>query len=348
MRDRRIFISISVVAVLVISLSSVFFQGCKKSAREGQVERVTPQVLPEKGENLIRAGGPAREKAGILVSKLRPMSYVKEIQAYGRVLQLQSLADLRKNYVEAKARTQNAATKLAVSKKEYERLKALNEDNKNISDKAVQSAEAVLQSDGVDERAARDMLSTVEGAALQQYGNVVTQWLSDGSPAVYRLIRQQDLLIQVTLPSGTEISPIPENVTIRSGDGRPVSAHFVSRSPQTDPRIQGSSFFYVTSANSSLLPGMNVTASLPLSVRSKGFFVPVSSVVWWQGRPWVYLKKDREKFVRQAVSTENPVPDGYFATEGFKTGELIVVQGAQQLLSEEFLPKSRGGEGDED
>jgi multidrug efflux system membrane fusion protein len=342
MRKRRAFISISMVAFFLISLSFVSFYGCKKSAEEQKDEQATPQVTPEKGENVITLGKAAQEKGGIAVSKLRPTSSVKEIQAYGTVLQLQSLADLRKNYIEARARMQDTATKLAVSKKEYERLKTLNEDHKNVSDKAVQSAEAALQSDEVDADASREILSALEDASLQQYGKVITQWLFDGSPALYRLMRQEDLLIRVTLLPGTEISRIPEDVTIQPPAGKPISARFVSRSPRTDPQIQGTSFFYITPANNSLLPGMNVITSMPLGIKSKGYLVPASSIVWWQGRPWVYLRKNKERFVRREVSTENSVEDGYFVAKGFKPGELIVVKGAQTLLSREFQSQIQG------
>jgi len=91
---------------------------------------------------------------------------------------------------------------------------------------------------------------------------------------------------------------------------------------------------------------MNVTTDLPSEPSAKGVFIPASSVVWWQGKSWVYVKRDTEHFVRREVSVESPVNNGYFSVKNFRPGEQIVVKGAQILLSEEFRLKTRAREED--
>jgi hypothetical protein len=106
------------------------------------------------------------------------------------------------------------------------------------------------------------------------------------------------------------------------------------------------SFFYVASAPTpGLLPGMNVLAYMPVGPQVAGVTVPAPSIVWWQGKAWVYVKKGPDHFVRHAVPTEHPVKDGWFVVNGFSAEDRLVVRGAQLLLSEEFRSQIQVGEG---
>ena len=97
------------------------------------------------------------------------------------------------------------------------------------------------------------------------------------------------------------------------------------------------SFFYLAPARpQGLLPGMNVLAYLPIGPPVQGVMVPAAAVVWWQGKAWVYVQTDPNHFVRRELSTETPVPEGWFVGTGLAAGDSIVVRGAQLLLSEEF------------
>ncbi|MGB6067878.1 MAG: hypothetical protein WBG50_23985, partial [Desulfomonilaceae bacterium] len=142
---------------------------------------------------------------------------------------------------------------------------------------------------------------------------------------------------QVTLPSNVMIKSPPETARVETASGAKVSAEFVSRSPRTDPRIQGQSFYYVAPAlEAGLLPGMNVTAYLAAGPKLEGMVVPSSAVVWVKGAAWVYVQKPGDRFVRQRVLVDNPVKGGFFVQKGLSPKVRIVVKGAQQLLSEEF------------
>ena len=62
--------------------------------------------------------------------------------------------------------------------------------------------------------------------------------------------------------------------------------------------------------------------------------IPDSAVVHLQGKEWVYLKKDTERFVRKEISPTTPL----------KAGDFLVVTGAQLILSEEFRAQITGEE----
>jgi multidrug efflux pump subunit AcrA (membrane-fusion protein) len=177
---------------------------------------------------------------------------------------------------------------------------------------------------------------------------VVAKWISDGSPALDRILSQQDLLLQVSfLPTTAAPS---KSASIQLPSGRIQSGEFLSAYPTVDSRIQSPSFLYMTPATPELVPGMTLTALLPAGSLKRGVIVPSEAIVWWQGKPWTYVQTAPDRFVRREVSTDNPIANGWFVTGGFAAGQKVVVRGGQQLLSEEFRSQiqvlSEGGGGD--
>lgn len=347
------FISILAIIFLVgigALMVWTFLEGRREVAIEREREhpvKTKPRVRIQDGESVVTLDKPIQIKSGIVVAPLQPISHQKELKAYGTIMELQNIIDLRNNYARAKAQWEKAKANLEASRKEYERLKALHENERNISDKVLQAVQASWLSDQANVRIEQETLHALEGIARQQWGTVISGWLFDASPAFVRLIDQQDYLIQITLPPGAQVLSAPKTALVQTADSTLVSARLVSPSPRTDPRIQGLSFFYVTpnchdcdgrrpAQPVGLLPGMNVIAYLPVGSRVRGVLVPDSAVVWWQGKAWVYIQKKPDRFVRREISTEILLKGGWFVEKGLADGEQIVVRGAQLVLSEEF------------
>jgi hypothetical protein len=114
------------------------------------------------------------------------------------------------------------------------------------------------------------------------------------------------------------------------------SAHLISVLPQLDPRLQAPSLLYSVAAHPGLIPGISVAVFLPSGPERNGWLVPRSAVVWWQGKAWCYVEESPGKFTRRTVATSNPIPNGWFVTEGIDPDARVVTVGAQTLFSEEF------------
>jgi hypothetical protein len=271
------------------------------------------------------------------------------VPAYGKVIPAEGLNASSKSYVTSLAGLEKAKAALNASEKEYARMKVLNESSKNVSDRSLQAAAAQLAADRAEEVHARVTLQSLKDAASLEWGPVLAGWIFDHSPSLRRLLEAQDVLVQITLPPAARIKGIPKEIRIEAPAGGPVSAKFVSRSTRTDPKIQGISFLYLASAASGhLLPGMDVTAEMPSGGAEEGFSVPLSAVVWFQDRAWVYIKKSETGFERVEVPTSDPVTQGYFVPGVFSPGDQLVVKGVQALLSAEGTPKGAGSGEEED
>lgn len=287
-------------------------------------------------------------RSGIHASPLRSATHQQGIQAYGMVLSTQSLINLRNRVVMSRAQLEKARATLAISRQEYQRIKSLHDDGRNASDKALQAADGARQIDEASLNAAREALDAIIGEARLQWGNAIVMAVLKDTPLFESLTNGREALIQVTAPSETAIPAAPRIAGIQANGIDGVKAFLLSHSPKTDPKFQGLSFFY-HAPSSSMLPGMTVTAHLTVGAPMKGVVIPASAVVWQQGSSWFYVQQKPGSFVRQELHTDMPVSGGWFTSKGL-SGEMVVVTGAQQLLSQEFHAQiqSDDEEGDQD
>jgi hypothetical protein len=365
-----IIVGLVFVVLLLVWLSAHWHAVSTTEQEQEESGGVPARVSVQNRQRVIILDKEARVASGIVVAPPEPISRREELQAYGTVMELQglidlrttlidkrkTLIDLRRNSAAAEAQVEKTRASLDASSKQYDRLKLLYDDNQNISAKALQAAEVSWRSDHAAARAAlesldasrkligaaEETLHNLELSVLQQWGGVLKTWLFDNTPAFERLARQQDLLIQVTLPSGVQISSATRSIRVKTASGSALAATLVSPSPRTDPRIQGLSYFYTARAQTGILPGMNVQSHLSYGSPLKGVLVPASAIVWWRGKAWIYVQKDSNQFIRREISTETPMEDGVFVREGLSREDLIAVKGVQILLS---IETDRGQEG---
>lgn len=269
----------------------------------------------------------------------------------------------------ARAALQKVQVNLAISRKAYDRLRELNADNRNVSAKTVESAEGTyqgtqsdilaaqaqsqssradlmtaqgqIQLNRADLLAAEGSLKSIREAALQRLGPVISRWMLSGNVQFDRLLQRQDVLVQITLPA--QQSP-PQSVRLQTVDQSVFTARYVAPAIQVDPKVQGASFTYlVNNARGVLLPGMNVTAALPIKKTGTGqqYSILASAVIWWEGKPWAYVQIQPDRFIRRRVEGKS-VQDRWLVKEGFTLGDRLVTQGAQLLLSQEFQNRFQG------
>ena len=318
-----------------------------RGKNETDQEQKTPRQKQRVNYSVV-VDADSQKAGGIEAQALQPYVYRQQTQAYGEVLSPAGLGEAYKNYVSAKSALQKAAAQLTASQKEYARLKSLNSNNKNVSDRAVQAAEAKYFSDKAEEAGALGALRTAQDAISLTWGPVISGWIAGYSSSLRNVVESKDMLVQITVPPASPFKGAPRHILITSPTGAAVPANFISQATSANPSIQGMSFIYIAPSRSgTLLPGMNVTAQMPSAGTQSGFLVPSSAVVWLQDKAWVYIKKSQTGFNRVEVPTSMPVDEDYFVSGIFSAGDQIVVQGAQALLSAESTPKATGGGGEE-
>jgi multidrug efflux pump subunit AcrA (membrane-fusion protein) len=349
MKNNVMKVTLGLVIVVVSAVVAWTFVA-RSQEREEEQEKMQPghKTGPANGVTL---DVDTQSRLGIHLASLTRSSHRSEFGAPAVVLSAQDLIDLRNSYLNARAKADKGRLNMDASQREYDRIKALYQDNQNASQKSLQAAEVALRSNEVDLQSAEQELRLIEDTASQRWGDVVASWLEKGSPHFDLLLQQTEFLVQVTLPTDDRLSA-PQQATLEASQGQRVSAELVSRFPRVDSSIQGRSFLYLTRARDWLLPGVTLTARLPAGKALSGVTIPESAVVWWQGKAWAYVQTASDHFERREVPTDAAVPNGWFVANGFSGGEKVVVTGAQALLSAELRPQAaaegnEGAEGEE-
>jgi hypothetical protein len=333
---------------------SGFVEGRREATVDAErSEPIKPPLrvtMPPHGQPVVTVDAEAQAAIGLETFKPHAAPFQVQIRAFGTVLDLASLTSLNTNYVEAVSQLETAQAKLVASRPAHERARALYD--KNIGSLVqVQSTEAALVGDKAAVAAAQSKVRTLAATAIQEWGQVIGNGVVNSAPLIMRLIERRIFLLQITVPPGVYLDPPRIAGVEASGSKERITIKYVSPATRTDPKIQGLSFFYVASAQSGVLPGMNVRAFLASGKPVDGLIIPPTAVVWWSGRPWVYVKIENDVFTRRAIPTEMPYGhNGGFVVpaSGFpEPRPVIVTKGAQMLLSEEFRAQIQV-EGDDD
>lgn len=342
------FLRIAVFSLLCIALAGglvwSFLVGRSGQAAEEQSEaplQAPSRVKVENGHAVLTFDTEAQKANGIVTTVLTATKQQRESQATGVVVQLQPLLDLKSSLNTSATDLLRAQANARASSAEYERLRQLNQDGKNASDKAVEAARAAAENDAALVQNAQQALTVLKGASLLHWGPVVSRWVEGNSPQLDALLMQRRFLLQVT---GTNSFAAPRQAVVQFADGAHAAARFVSVLPQLDPRLQTPSLLYEIAAHPGLVPGINLSVFLPAGREHAGIVIPSPAVVWSQGSAWCYVEESPGKFVRTPVSTSEPVANGYFQADGIYPGARLVIEGAQTLLSEEFRSQIQADE----
>ena len=335
-------ISAVIVFLVIFAIAGGLFWGfvAGRAGKAAEAESEAPVQAPsrvksENGHAVLLFDTSAQTANGILTTALNPAKQQIESQATGVVVQLQPLLDLKASFNTPATDLIRALANARASQAEYERLRQLNQDGKNASEKAVEAARAAAESDAALVQNAQQTITVLKGSALLHWGPVVAGWLEGNSPQMDALLVQRRFLLQVTATTATRFSA-PKHAIVQFASGPDGQADFVSLLPQLDPRLQVPSLLYEISAHPGLVPGMNLNVFLASGPLESGAIIPSGAVVWSQGSAWCYIEESPGKFVRSAVQTTNPVSSGWFVTEGIDPNARVVTSGAQTLFSEEF------------
>ena len=161
-------------------------------------------------------------------------------------------------------------------------------------------------------------------------------------------MRGESALVRVDLLPGDALADAPRSarLLVLGREQTPVDTALISPAADADPRTQAQGFILrVEKPPFALRPGMALTAWLELPEKPReGFALARSAVLRHDGRTWVFVQEEEEKFVRKPIALDTPLDGekGWFvpADGGLKADDLIVLTGGQVLLSEEMKAAS--------
>jgi len=289
-----------------------------------------------------------QRRTGLRTERLKSVTLRPESQAYGKVMDIQPLLDLRARYRTAQSELAIAEAALRVAQKNHQRLASLHRES-IIATRELIQAESQLAAERARDEAAKRHILDIREQALQVWGDVVFRQAIDSDSGTFDgLIDHSQILVLIALPANQYL---PENGRLikiaPTGDRQQAEdARLVSPAPKTDETIQGETWFF-TAKTARLRTGMRLDAWIPQAGdATPGVALPLSAVVWHGGKPWVYLRTGEQSFSRRPVSEHRDYGDAWFVATGFEPQQEIVVTGGQLLLSEELRRQLPEGEDD--
>jgi len=271
---------------------------------------------------------------GITVVALQPASRQSTVViGNAAVVDVTDLVNAASLHAAALAQRDQAAAHLQASRATLERLRALNADDHNVSDRALQEAAAAAASDEASVRSADVSALAAEAAARQRWGAVLARGIIGGAPWARQLASREAVLIEAAFTS--EAAP-PQQIQITGAMGRPVLARHLAVSPRVDARLQKPVHDYLAPA-SELPVGLIAGIHAPLTSRG-GVLVPKDAVVWHGPQALVFVEDRPGHYVQHPISAQTPL-DGGFLETSLQPGARVVTAGAQQLLSEQNKPE---------
>lgn len=152
-------------------------------------------------------------------------------------------------------------------------------------------------------------------------------------------------LVRVAWPA--DVPGPPAEVGISSVEaGRAVRARLLGAAPAADPVTRLPAYLFRAERGwPGARPGAAVVVGVPdRGAPARGVLVPDRAVVQWEGLTWVFVERGAGRFGRVRAPTDHPVPGGFLASAGLLAGDTVVVEGAEQLLSEEFRARVTVGD----
>lgn len=339
-------IAVVALALLLAVLVWGFLRGRREQAAEAEVEAAV-----QTGERMgVFDGLPAialtaaeQQASGIRVVPMKSIAYRRANEAVANVMSAADLSSLHAELASAQVQLKAARAKTTASAAQLQRLRLLRSQEQDVSLTELQAAEATVAADQAAADAAQASASAGLQTAALNWGPTLARAVAGNSELFERLVSGQEVLLQVTLPAGESTGSPPRSLTVNTSNGD-VAATYLAAATRSDPRLQGMSYFYIA-PRGDLRPGTTASVALPSGSEKSGLQVPTASIVWWQGRAWVYTQRDPTHFVRRQLPEGGAMTEGWFVPNDFASKEPIVVAGAQFLFSEELRAQLQGDEG---
>jgi biotin carboxyl carrier protein len=152
-------------------------------------------------------------------------------------------------------------------------------------------------------------------------------------------------LARVAWPPDAPPPPAEVTLSFETPGASAVPARLVGAAPNADPVTRLPAYLYRASRSwVGARPGAVIIASVPdRGSPGRGVVVPDHAVVQWEGLTWAFVGSGG-RFRRVRVPIDRPVTGGFLAGGGLTAGDTVVIEGAEQLLSEEFRARVTVGD----
>ncbi len=275
------------------------------------------------GQTFVAIEPELQKQFGVKTIPLSKSTFTNELTAFGTVIDVSPLV--------ATLTELNAANiNLDYANREYQRVKALYEAGQNAPYKNVEVALAEV-------KRIEESIKGIKNKTLIQWGKEIAD-NKDFEAFLKPFIEGKQCLVRISLLPGQSVSNPPKTAKISIiGDNKnDFKSVFFSMPKIVDAGDFTKSFIY-TIEGTNLPTGLKIEARLiPEENKISGIFIPEDAVVQINGINWAYKKINEDSFQRFPIEQGYPIKGGFIVKTGWTEKDIVVIGGAQMLLSEEL------------
>ena len=282
----------------------------------------------------------AQQLAGIETITLEKSSFYPENRARATVVSIQPMLQKRAELRKLQAAVDVAKVREQSTLRELNRLQKLAKATGSVANKEVLAAEAAWLEAKATLNQAQVQLDNLQRIIRQQWDATMAAWIFNPEDVAFkRLVERSDSLLLVTMPVGEPLQADVNMIRVAPEGDRAQArkAEYVAPAISVDSSLQGETYYFRIDTGR-LRAGMRLDAWVPESQTPiDGVMIPDNAIIWYAGQPWAYTQIDVGLYQRVSLKNTLPAAEGLFDERGLlKPGDVLVIDGAQTLLSEEF------------
>ncbi|MEX1200661.1 MAG: hypothetical protein WEB02_07740 [Methylophaga sp.] len=282
----------------------------------------------------------AQQLAGIETLTIKQSSFFPENRARATVVSIQPMLNQRAQLRQLQAAVNVAKVREQSSRQALERLQKLARATGSIANKEVLAAEASWQEAKAALNQTQVQVDNLQRIVRQDWDASMVEWiLGPENIGFKRLVERSDSLLLVTMPVGEPLEADVNIIRVAPEGNRAQArkAYYVAPAISVDSSLQGETHYFRLDTGR-LRAGMRLDVWVPESQTAiEGVMIPDNAIIWYAGQPWAYIQREAGNYQRISLKNTLPAAEGLFDDSGLiKPAEVLVVDGAQTLLSEEF------------
>ena len=292
------------------------------------------------GYKAIRLDKEVAEASGLKFAPLKIISIRTEFIAYAEVVNVQPLVSLNTEHNDLLAERKVLQNDLYNHNKILKRAQALHKV-KSLSTRDLEKILFERDQKASELNAFNTRINSFVFRVKSNWGDILSKLVLDKEQQGMfdKIALQKKALILLSLPKNKTLNHLNQTVFISALNKREVAqeSSYLDQAKQVNNPLYGESYFYLLDSRK-VRSGMRLFAWIEESGNiSEGSFVTDRAVIWYANEPWIYVKHDDELFIRKPLGDAKKIDNGWLLEDEALVGDdLVVIEGGQTLLSEEF------------
>ncbi len=261
-----------------------------------------------------------------------------ESQRVATLIDLQPLLLAKKNYITALSHEKIAQIHYAFTQQQVQHALKL-QHNQTLSTRKLRERQSQLDLATEQLNTTQQQANNLRLLIQAQWGKVISQWILEPKNKIFKeLSTQKRQLYRVYMPLSKQSAAKTVFLDPFAQREKAIPAHLVSYAPLNNRSLSSQSAFYYLTDTHFTTSAQRPTVWIPKQATTiLGIKIPSTALVWHLGQAFVYVQQDEENFRRIPIHHKQLIDTRhYFIQNDLQQNNILVTQGAQLLLSEEF------------